>query len=116
MALTPTPQRPSEKRAGGSGSPRRRLAKMLPMESMYELRRADMVKDTMALRATLDPRLMRAMTTPKTMDTMTALRGMFHPGLTCYKRSTSILKDLRDTLIGDRGDSKVDSTLVAPFL
>ena len=53
------------------------------MDSMYELRRADMVKDTMALRATLDPRLIRAMTTPKIIDTMTALSGMFHLGLTC---------------------------------
>ena len=61
-----------------------------------------MVKETMALRATLEPRLMRAMTTPKTMETMTALRGMFQPGLTFYMRLTVGLKDLRGTLVGGR--------------
>lgn len=29
-----------------------------------------MVRDTMALRATLDPKLIKAMATPKTIDTM----------------------------------------------
>ena len=83
MTLIAMPHRPSEKRAGGSGSRRRRLANMQPMESMYELSSAVMVRETIALRATLEPRLIRAMAIPKPRDTMTALRGMFHPGLTC---------------------------------
>ena len=106
MTLMAIPQRPSEKRAGGNGSPRRRLAKMHPMDSKYELRRADMVRDTMALRATLDPRLISAMTTPKMMDTMTALSGMFHPGLTCFMSLAIIPKDRDYFLIDDKDGSK----------
>lgn len=82
MALIAEPQRPSEKRAGGSSSPRKRFAKIQPMETMYELSRADIVRETMAFKATLDPRLMSDMMTPKPKDTQTALRGIFQPGWT----------------------------------
>ena len=41
-----------------------------------------MVRETMALRATEEPRLMSAMTIPKPRDTQRALRGMFQPGFT----------------------------------
>ena len=42
-----------------------------------------MVRETMALRATEEPRLIRLMTTPKRNETMTALRGMGNFGETC---------------------------------
>lgn len=49
----------------------------------------------MALRATLEPRLMSAMAMPKPRDTMTALRGMFHPGLTCSRLADGLGKFLQ---------------------
>ncbi len=55
-----------------------------------------MVRETMALRATLEPRFMRAMATPKTKETTTALRGMFQPGLTCVIVSSFVVKGLGD--------------------
>ena len=42
-----------------------------------------MVRDTMALRATEEPRLIRLMTMPKRKETMTALRGTGEFGETC---------------------------------
>ncbi len=41
-----------------------------------------MVRETMAFRATEEPRLIREMATPKPNETHTALRGMFQPGWT----------------------------------
>ena len=83
MMLIAVPARPSDQRDGGSASPRIRLDRMQPMDKMYEPNRAERVRDTMALRATLEPRLMRLMTMPKRKDTMTALRGMGKFGETC---------------------------------
>lgn len=45
---------------------------------------AEMVRETMALRATEEPRLIRAIITPKASETQRALRGMFQPGLTYW--------------------------------
>ena len=42
-----------------------------------------MVRDTMAFRATEEPRLISAMKMPKPSETQRALRGMFQPGRTC---------------------------------
>ena len=42
-----------------------------------------MVSDIIALRAAAEPRLRRAITMPKPMETETALSGMFQPGATC---------------------------------
>lgn len=42
-----------------------------------------MVRETMALSATAEPRLMRLMTMPKRKETTTALRGMGKFGETC---------------------------------
>lgn len=44
-----------------------------------------MVNEAMALRAAAEPRLSRAMTIPKPMETETALSGMFQPGATYNK-------------------------------
>lgn len=41
------------------------------------------MRDTIALRATEEPRLIRLMTMPKRKETMTALRGMGKLGETC---------------------------------
>lgn len=82
IALITKPQRPRVKADGGSGSRRSRFRKMQPIESIYELSNADIVRETIALRATLEPRLIREIATPHAKETTTALRGMFHPGLT----------------------------------
>ena len=43
---------------------------------------AEMVRETIAFRATEEPRLIKAMMMPKPRETHRALRGMFQPGLT----------------------------------
>ena len=52
------------------------------MEIMYDVNRLTVVRERMALRATVEPMLIieRAMVTRS--ETMTALRGMFQPGVT----------------------------------
>lgn len=93
IALLIKPQRPSVKADRGSGSRRSRFRKMQPIESIYELSNADMVRETIALRATLEPRLIREMATPHPKETTTALRGTFHPGLTYYQSASLYSKD-----------------------
>jgi len=44
--------------------------------------RAEMVRELIALRATVEPMLMRDRRMVMIRETKTALRGMFHPGLT----------------------------------
>ena len=83
IALIAVPARPSDQRDGGSVSPRKRFERMQPMDKMYEHKRAERVRDMMALRATEEPRLIRLMMTPKRKETMTALRGMGKFGETC---------------------------------
>lgn len=53
------------------------------MDKMYEAKSAERVRETMALRATEEPRLIRLMTTPQRKETMTALSGMGKFGETC---------------------------------
>ncbi len=85
IALIAKPQRPRVKTEGGNGSPRHLFKKMQPMERIYELSNADIVKETIAFSATLEPRLMSEIATPNTKLITTALRGMFQPGLTYFK-------------------------------
>lgn len=40
------------------------------------------MRETIAFKATVEPRLMTAMTTPERKETTTALRGIFMPGET----------------------------------
>ena len=83
IAFIAVPERPSDQRDAGSVSPRRRFERMQPMDKMYDAKRAERVRDTMALRATEEPRLIKLMTTPQRKETMTALRGMGKFGETC---------------------------------
>lgn len=52
-------------------------------EMMYVPRRAETAREPMALKATVEPMLMSERRQVMTKVISTALRGMFHPGLTC---------------------------------
>jgi hypothetical protein len=82
--LMAIPYRPSVHFRGGSGSPRRRLDKTQPIQSVYEVRRLPPLRVNSAFRAAVDPILMSESRTVTTTEIMTALRGIFQPGVT-YK-------------------------------
>jgi hypothetical protein len=69
------------------------------MVIMYEDMRAEIVMDSMALSATLEPMLIRDMRMDMARETRTAFRGMFIPGLTCVERN---LCQLAADLLGAR--------------
>ena len=64
------------------------------------------MRETMALRATDEPRLIRLITTPKRKETMTALRGMGKLGET-YGQSARIQRPVLATRSCDRGRRRV---------
>jgi hypothetical protein len=51
--------------------------------------RAEMVRELIALRATVEPMLMRERRTVMTSEIMTALSGMFQPDLTWWRTCVS---------------------------
>ena len=53
---------------------------MQPIEIMYDAMRDEIVRDTMACRATEEPMLMSERQTVTPRETRTALRGIFQPG------------------------------------
>jgi hypothetical protein len=57
------------------------------MVIMYEDIRAEIMMDSMALRATVEPMLIRDMRMDMARETRTAFRGIFIPGLTCVERN-----------------------------
>ena len=69
------PQRPREKRSLGMGLPNSRRQIKAAMQMVYEDVMAMIVSDTMALKPTTGPKLMREMTQVKAMETHTARRG-----------------------------------------
>ncbi len=88
MMLIAVPARPRDQRAAGSASPRRRLERMHPIESTYEARSAEIVRETIALRATAEPRLIKLIMIPQRKETKTALSGIGKSGETCKVSAT----------------------------
>ena len=60
-----------------------RLSRRQEKEMMYEEMRDATPREAIALKATVEPMLMRERRTVMMKETRTALRGMFQPGLTC---------------------------------
>lgn len=60
MALSGRPSLPKSNRRGSKGSPRMRLRPMQPTETMYEKISAAFDTETIALRATSEPKLIAA--------------------------------------------------------
>lgn len=85
VALIQIPAFPSDHLDGGSGSPLSRFHSKHPMLRIYEPTSAEMVSETIALSATLDPRLTREMTTPQMKETMIAFSGMGWLGRTVLR-------------------------------
>jgi hypothetical protein len=80
--LIARPNLPRVHRRGGSGFPtRRRLIRVL-IEMMYVPRSAETANEPMALKAAEDPILISDSNAVMMKVRMTALRGIFHPGLT----------------------------------
>ena len=80
--LTAIPYRPRVQRRLGSGSPRILFARRHPIVIIYEETSDEMVRVIMALSAAVEPMLMSESNIVTTSDTMTAFKGMFHPGVT----------------------------------
>lgn len=85
MSLHRAPQRPKDQRRGRRGSPRHRFRRTQPTEAMYEKIRAALETEMMALRATVEPKLMAARMREMARQTLMALTGMSQPGLTWSK-------------------------------
>lgn len=71
---------PSDHSQAGRASPRIRFMAMQPMEIVYELSRAARSRAKIALRAAVDPKLMRERRTQTMREIMMALRGMLDLG------------------------------------
>ena len=67
--------RPSEKRSFGIGLPKQRRQINVAIQMVYEEVIAMIVSETMALKPTTGPKLMRDMVQVKAIDTETARRG-----------------------------------------
>ena len=67
--------RPSEKRSFGIGLPNKRRQISAAIQMVYDAVIAMMTSDTIALKPTIGPKLMRAKQQVKAMDTQTARRG-----------------------------------------
>ena len=81
--LIGSPKGPNDHQRGGSGAPSSCRQMSTPTVIMYELSTATLPRELMALRATVEPRLMHARREVTSQDTRTARNGMFHPGATC---------------------------------
>ncbi|GMF71686.1 unnamed protein product [Aspergillus oryzae] len=80
--LMAIPNRPRLHRRGGRGSPRIRLSSTHPIVITYEDISDPIVKVTIAKRAVVEPMLINDRRTVTIRETITALSGMFHPGVT----------------------------------
>lgn len=76
---------PKLHRAAGKGSFRMRLMMRQTNEMMYEERREATPNEAMALKAAVEPMLIKDRRIVITNETMTAFTGTFQPGLTCSK-------------------------------
>nr|POE89968.1 hypothetical protein CFP56_20437 [Quercus suber] len=83
MMLMAMPHLPSEKRRDGRGCPRTRLMRRQEMTIIYDANRETVVRARTALRAAVDPMLMRESSAVTSRDTRTAFNGMFKPGVMC---------------------------------
>lgn len=89
--LTKTPKRPRFQRRGGSGSPRKRRTMRQVKDIMYVASNAETARDPMALKATVEPILIKDSRQVIVKVIRTALSGIFQPGLT-YGRVVSVLQ------------------------
>lgn len=76
---------PKLHRAAGKGSFRMRLMIRQTNEIMYEVRREATPKEAIALKAAVEPMLIKDRRIVTTNETMTAFTGTFQPGFTCSK-------------------------------
>lgn len=77
------PALPRLQRRGGSSMPRARLMATHEIEIVYEVSSAPTLSETMALKATVLPRLMRESRQVMMKETAMAFNGMSQPGRTC---------------------------------
>jgi len=82
--LMARPSFPSDHLRIGSAGPTMRRWSTHPMVRKYETSTAKAPREVIAAKATDEPRLMSEMSEVIVMETMTAGRGMFQPGETCY--------------------------------
>ena len=80
---------PKFHRAAGKGSFRIRLIMMQTNEMMYEERREATPNEAIALKAAVEPMLIKDRRTVMTNETITAFTGTFQPGFTCSKQSAA---------------------------
>ena len=84
--LIARPYRPRDQRRGGRGAPKSRRQTKQPMVRKYEERIEVPPSEVIAFNASVEPRLISDRRLVTTKDTMTARRGIFHPGVTFEKK------------------------------
>jgi hypothetical protein len=77
-----SPNFPSDHRRGGKGGPRIRRWTTQAIVTKYDASTAMLPSEFIALRATVEPRLMHERRAVTRRETNTALRGIFQPGET----------------------------------
>ena len=91
-SLMGPPYLPRLQRAGGSFCPCHRLMRTQVMETMYEEMRAAVPREAMALKATLEPMLIKERRTVMKKDIITEFRGISQPGRTCNSKELAGIK------------------------
>lgn len=81
--LMASPYRPSDHGRGGSGSLPRRFITRQAIEIAYDDKPLPTLRVNKAVRAAVDPILIRESRTLTAIEIRTALTGIFHPGETC---------------------------------
>lgn len=80
--FTGTPTRPSVHRRSGSFPPRKRLSSTQPIHKVYEVMPLAKLRENIAVRATLEPRLMRESKIVTASEMSTAFSGISQPSFT----------------------------------
>ena len=100
-SLMGPPSFPRLQRAGGSFMPRHLLMRTQVMEMMYEEIRDAVPREAMALKATVEPMLIRERRIVMRKEINTAFNGMSHPGRT-WKADQYLHADIQ------RGGCEID--------